>query len=77
VIPPIRLFYPTDPHDYPTDPHERDPQDVLLVVRNHLSRHRECEEPDAYDLAQVLGLPEMEIQCALEALRDDEGGLLP
>ena len=51
--------------------------DALSLVRDHLSRHRECQEPDAYDLAQVLGLAEMEVQCALEALRDDEGELLP
>jgi hypothetical protein len=45
-------------------------------VRDHLSRHRECQEWSAYDLAQVLGLPEMEVQHALETLTV-EGELLP
>jgi hypothetical protein len=61
---------------YETNPHPRDLRDVLSVVRDHLSRHRECEEWDAYDLAQVLGLPETEVQFALEALTTEDG-LLP
>ena len=54
-----------------------DNPDVLSMVRDHLSRFPECQEWDTHDLAQALGLPEVEVQFALEALRDDEGVLLP
>ena len=53
-----------------------DNPDMLSIVRDYLSRHQECQEWSAYGLAQVLGLPEMEVQYALEALTV-EGELLP
>ena len=53
-----------------------DNPDALSVVRDHLSRHPGTCEWDAHDLAQVLGLPEMEVQFALEALTV-EGVILP
>ena len=52
-----------------------DNPDVLSEVRDYLARHRECQW-DAHDLALVLGLPEVEVQAALEALTV-EGELLP
>ena len=58
------------------EPSIADNPDVLSVVRDHLSKHRECQEWDGDDLAQALRLPEMKVQYALEALRDDEGELL-
>ncbi|MDQ5827484.1 MAG: hypothetical protein M3441_25310 [Chloroflexota bacterium] len=58
------------------EPSIPDNLDVLSIVRNHLSRHPECQEWDAYDLAKVLGLCEMEVQFALEALTTEDG-LLP
>ncbi len=58
------------------DPSIPDNPDALSLVRDHLARHRECHAWDAYDLAQVLGLPEVEVQAALEALTV-EGELLP
>jgi hypothetical protein len=53
----------------------QDSPDALPIVRDFLACHRECRW-DAHDLVQVLGLPEAEIQAALEALTiEDE--LLP
>jgi hypothetical protein len=54
----------------------QDNPDALPIVRGFLARHRECRW-DAYDLAQALQLSDVEVQYALEALRDDEGELLP
>ena len=45
-----------------------DNPDALAIVREHLSRHPQCQEWDAHDLAHALQLPEMEVQYALEAL---------
>lgn len=42
--------------------------DVLSVVREHPSRHPECREWDAHDLARTLRLPEAEVEYAGEAL---------
>ncbi len=53
-----------------------DNPDVLSVVREHLARHPECRQWDTHDLAHVLGLSEVEVQYALEALTV-EGDLLP
>ena len=52
-----------------------DNRDVLSEVRDYLARHRECQW-DAHDLAGALGLSEVEVQSALEALTID-GELLP
>ena len=57
------------------DPSIPNNRDVLSEVRDYLARHRECRW-DAHHLAQVLGLPEVEIQAALEALTTEDG-LLP
>ena len=57
------------------DPSIPNNRDVLPEVRDYLARYRECRR-DAHHLAQVLGLPEAEVQAALEALTiEDE--LLP
>ena len=70
---------------YRTNPDERDPQDVLLALRELFSQDRETLSLGAESLAERLYggrflpyLPaEFQVEAALEALRGGEGELLP